>query len=141
MGHRTHRDGPGHCLRSRLDYQWEGPWKASPNRKLEARGEFRLLDDGFGLARIVVRDRTTRVPLGVSVTKPAFSTSAGFKRSAKTLRWAGSTGVSMVPWSGLLGERGTVPADVAHLADWTPWPDYEPVDLSSARQELQFLED
>lgn len=130
-----------HCLRSRLDYRWEGPWKASPSRKLEARGDFRLIDDGFGLARIVVRDRTTHLFLGVSVTEPAFSTTAGFKRSATTLRCAGSTGVSMVPWSGLLGERGTVRADVAHLADWTPRPEYEPIDLSSKRPEIQFLED
>ena len=91
-------------------------------------------------ARIVVRDRTTHVLLGVSAPQPAFSTSAGFGRSAKTLRWAGSTGVSMVPWSGLLGERGTVRADLAHLVDWTPWPDYEPVDPSSKRPEVQFRE-
>jgi len=129
------------CLEERLDFRWNGPWKASPNRALEARGEFRLLDDGFGQTRVAVRDRKTQELVGMSPPAKAYCTSTGFQRSAKTLRWSGSAAVSMTPWSGILGDHGKLGAEIGRLLPWCPWPELEPVDTSSPRPSLQFVDD
>jgi hypothetical protein len=71
-----------------LEFTWCGPWKSSPDRRHEARGAFWLEDDGFGRAVIEVRARgETGATMVRSLDQPAYCSSAGFARSAKTLRW------------------------------------------------------
>jgi hypothetical protein len=118
------------CLERNLDYTWESPWKASPHRRYQARAEFRLLDHGFGTTRIAVRDRRSGHVIGTSETAEAYCTQAGFKRSARTLRWDGSDRVTMAPFSGLLGQQdGQVAAEVNRLRPWTPWTEIPPLDV------------
>jgi len=95
-------EGPRqHVLNSGLQYRWDGPWKSSPDRRHRARSRFRLMDDGYGRARIEVQRRDNAVTVAVSGEALAFSTSKGFERSARTLRWDGSSAVHMIPYSGL----------------------------------------
>ncbi|MCD4524855.1 hypothetical protein LRP65_08120 [Nocardioides sp. cx-173] len=79
------------------EFLWHSAWKASPDRRREARGTFWLQDDAFGRAVIEVRERGVE---GASVLRspeaPAYCTSAGFVRSTKTLRWVGQE-LTMVP--------------------------------------------
>jgi hypothetical protein len=60
-----------------------------------------LHGDGDGRVVIEVRRRTDDQVVAVSASALAFSTSAGFQRSARTLRWLGTTTVEVVPWAGL----------------------------------------
>ncbi len=94
-----------HALNQQLVFTWAGPWKASRNRKYEARPLFRLQDDGYGRVRIEVRERDSHEPVARSPEALAFSTLEGFKRAATTLRWEASSSVGLVPYSGLLGDR------------------------------------
>ncbi|WP_203806997.1 hypothetical protein [Paractinoplanes tereljensis] len=90
-----------HVLDRRLRFRWEGPAKISPDRTLTAHPVFVLHDDGYGRATIHVRRRDDGDLVVVSVPALAFSTSAGFARSARTLRWRGKRRVEMVPYEGL----------------------------------------
>ena len=45
-----------------------------------------------------------------------------------------------VPWSGILGDRDKLHAEVAQLAERAPWPELPPVDTSLARPEVDFDE-
>lgn len=93
-----------HVLDRSLCFEWASPWRTSPDRRLQARAVFRLADDGYGRAVIEIRDRTTEALVARSAEGLAYSTLAGFKRSAATLTWeAGS--VRLIPYIDLLGER------------------------------------
>lgn len=90
-----------HVLDAGLVYRWDGPWKASPNRRFRARGRYRLLDHGYGRALIEVKARDSDATVAASDEALAFSTSESFKRSSRTLRWQGSSAVRLTPYSGL----------------------------------------
>jgi hypothetical protein len=86
-------------------FTWHGPWKASRNRRYEARGVFWLADHGFGRAVLEIRERgASEDSIVRSPAQDAFCTADGFVRSARTLRWTGDE-VSMVPWIGLLRQQ------------------------------------
>lgn len=94
-----------HAVDAGLRFEWSGRWKSSPDRRHEARPVYRLQNDGYGRVVIEVRQRGGQDLVGVSASALAFSTSEGFTRSARTLRWRGSHTVELVPYSGLLGEE------------------------------------
>lgn len=107
-----------------LEFIWHSPWKSSPDRRREARATFWLEDHGHGRTVIEVRDRSRADAAIVhSPQADAFCTSAGFARSAKTLRWNGDE-VAMVPSIGLLGREGRRvsfdPASGSTEAGWSP---------------------
>jgi hypothetical protein len=94
-------------------YAWDGPWCPAPRRRgstspdpsaavgeLTARGRYRLDPDGFGtmvlqIARL--RDGVAH-PVVSSGEHRTWTTDRSFRRSARTLRWDGPTGVSVVPY-------------------------------------------
>jgi hypothetical protein len=94
-------DARGHALAAGLRYRWEGPAKASPDRRHSAQPVYDLLDDGYGRVVVQVRRRADGHLVAESAPALAFSTSAGFARSARTLRWCSSTLVELVPFCGL----------------------------------------
>jgi len=94
-----------HVLGHELEYRWDGPWKTSPDRRHQARARFRLMDDGYGRARLEIRRRDDDMPVASSDEAIAFSTSKGFQRSARTLRWTNSRSVQFVPYVGLWAEN------------------------------------
>lgn len=94
-----------HVLDQGLRFVWAGPWKSSPDRRHRARPVYRLEDDGFGRVALHVQRRSDGVTVAVSGEGLAFSTSEGFVRSARTLRWAGNAAVQVVPFCGLGGEQ------------------------------------
>ncbi len=87
-----------------LRFTWSSRWKASPNRRRQARASFQLADDGYGRVVIEVRDRRTEALVARSAGAEAYSTLAGFKRAAETLRWVDAA-VEMVPCIDLLGQE------------------------------------
>lgn len=89
-----------HVLAEGLAYRWDGPWKSSPDRRHRARARYRLAPDGYGRVRIEVQRRDDETVVGVSGEAVAFSTSKGFERSARTMRWEGSDSVGLVPYAG-----------------------------------------
>jgi hypothetical protein len=94
-----------HALAAGLRYRWTGPAKCSPDRRYDARPVFVLHDDGYGRVVIEVRRRADGQVVAVSAPALAFSTSAGFQRSAHTLRWLDASTVEVVPWVGLFGDK------------------------------------
>ncbi len=92
-----------HVVDAGFVYRWASPWKASPGRRWEARGTFRLTpDDGYGRVRLEVRERGAGDgPVSHSPEAVAFSTAAGFRRSAGSLRWQGPAEVGLTPYAGL----------------------------------------
>ena len=104
-------DGPldrcrDHALAAGLEYRWDGPWKSSPDRRLQARARFRMLPDGYGRARVEVSDRATGDTVATSEEAVAFCTSQGFRRAASSLRWHGSDRVDLVPYDYVPALRG-----------------------------------
>jgi hypothetical protein len=95
-----------HVVRSRLRYRWEGTPKASPDRRHSARPSYELLDDGYGRVVLQVYRRIGALLVAASPPALAFSTSAGFARSAGTLRWRSASVVELVPYEGLSAGRG-----------------------------------
>ncbi|MCM4085145.1 hypothetical protein [Paractinoplanes hotanensis] len=95
-----------HVLDHQLRFRWQGPGKISPDRKLTARPVFALQDDGYGRVTIEVRRRGDGRLVAISRPALAFSTSAGFARSARTLRWRGSRTVEIVPYEGVSAAVG-----------------------------------
>ena len=95
-----------------LRYAWASGWRAAPGRRHEARGVYWLDDDGQGHVQLEIQTADGAV---IARSEPvlAFMTSAGFARSAKTLRWLDAATVSLVPWTGIDGDEGTVRLDVA----------------------------
>lgn len=90
-----------HVLAARLRYTWDSPAKSSPDRKHTAQARFALHDDGYGRVVLEVRRRSDGVLVAGSAPAQAFSTAAGFARSAQTIRWKGSRTVELVPYAGL----------------------------------------
>ncbi|MEY2503673.1 MAG: hypothetical protein QOI07_4010 [Verrucomicrobiota bacterium] len=90
-----------HVLAAGLCYRWEGPAKVSPDRRHTARPVYVLHDDGYGRVTVHVRRRGDGQLVAASPPALAFSTSAGFARSAQTLRWRTKRTVEMVPYAGL----------------------------------------
>ncbi len=88
-----------------LRFIWSSPWKTSPSRALQARSYFQLADDGYGRVVIEIRDRRTEALVARSPEAVAYSTLAGFKRTARTLRWVDGA-VELVPYIDILGRRG-----------------------------------
>lgn len=137
-------------LAQNAEFEWASPWKASPDRSMEARVVFRIADDGFGRATLEARDRRTTALVARSAPAPSFGSLVAFKRIARTLRWKnrriefvprpdtshGEEVVSMDPDLGelhpemsLAGDRSRVGAPVpaivrsvygSHLVDRTP---------------------
>lgn len=104
-----------------FEFRWDGPWKSSPDRRHRARARYRLTDSGYGRAWIQVVDRDDQV-VAESTDALAFSTSEGFKRSARTLRWDGSAAVHLIPYSGLA--RSAVNGLVRLEHDGEGWTSY-----------------
>ncbi|GAA2146063.1 hypothetical protein GCM10009844_21650 [Nocardioides koreensis] len=89
-----------------LEYRWSSAPKASPDRRHEARADFRLPPDGYGRVRLRVVRRDDGVTVASSDEALAFCTSAGFRRAAKSLRWQGKDHVSLVPYDWVPSVRG-----------------------------------
>jgi hypothetical protein len=88
---------------------------------------YALHDDGYGRVVVQVRRREDGHTVAASTPALAFSTSAGFARSAGTLRWRSKTVVELVPYVGLSASMGsTVPwSDDRGLVTVSlddPWP-------------------
>ncbi len=90
-----------HALAAGLRFRWESPAKTSPDRRHTAHAAFALQDDGYGRVVLQVRRRADGHVVAGSPPALAFSTSAGFARSAATLRWRSSTVVELTPYAGL----------------------------------------
>ena len=94
-----------HALAAGLRFRWTGPAKISPDRRHTARPVFVLHDDGYGRVIIEAERRADGQVVAVSSSALAFSTSAGFRRAARTLRWVDTNTIEIKPWIGLLGEE------------------------------------
>ena len=102
-----------HALAAGLRYRWEGPAKTSPDRRHTAHPMYALCDDGYGRVVVQVRRREDGQVIAASAPAPALSTSAGFARSARTLRWRSRTVVELVPYGGPRNdERALVALDL-----------------------------
>lgn len=86
-----------------MRFIWESKWKASPDRRHQARGVFWINDDGHGLVQLEIRQTQSHI-LARTAPVLAFMTAEGFKRSAATLRWQSTATVTVVPWAGLFGD-------------------------------------
>lgn len=89
-----------------LEYRWSSAPKISPDRRYEARADFRLPADGYGRVRLRLVRRDDGVTVAFSDEALAFCTSAGFRRAAKSVRWHGKVRVSMVPYDWVPAVRG-----------------------------------
>lgn len=95
-----------HVLDSDLEYRWSSAPKASPDRRHQARADFRLTADGYGRVRLHVVRREDGVTVASSGEAVAFCTREGFRRAARSLRWHGSDRVSLVPYDFVPAQRG-----------------------------------
>ena len=95
-----------HALDRGLEYQWSSTPTASPDRRHEARADFRLPPDGSGRVQLRVVRRDDGTTVASSDEALAFCTSAGFRRAAKSLRWHGKDRVSLVPYDFVPALRG-----------------------------------
>ncbi|MFC7534652.1 hypothetical protein [Actinoplanes sp. GCM10030250] len=129
----------GHALAAGLRYRWTGPSKISPDRRHVACPVFVLHDDGFGRVMIEVRQRDHDRVIAVSEPALAFSTSDGFQRSARTLRWQNKNSVGLIPWSGLFGDQqGMLRLNLAYPGEprtaEPPPPQTKPLSVASLPQ-------
>ncbi|GAB1689947.1 hypothetical protein KRM28CT15_17500 [Krasilnikovia sp. M28-CT-15] len=123
-----------HVLAAGLRYRWTGPAKVSPDRRHIAHPVYVLQDDGYGRVTVQVRRRDDGQLVAESPPALAFSTSAGFARSARTLHWRSKRVVEMVPYAGLsagLGrtvlwrnDQGLITIDLDDLATLALPPDH-----------------
>lgn len=90
-----------HVVDRDFDFRWDGPWKTSPDRRHRARARYRLPDSGYGRAWVELATSEGDVVVE-SADALAFNASAGFRQSARTLRWEGSSAVQLIPYHGLL---------------------------------------
>jgi hypothetical protein len=104
-----------HVIDSGLQYRWDSPWKTSPDRRHQARAQFRLMEDGYGRVRIEVRERQGAAVVAATDEAVAFSTSKGFQRSARTLRWTDNDAVQLVPYIGLGAEASNGLVRLEHV--------------------------
>lgn len=95
-----------HVLDRGLEHRWRSASKTSPDRRLEAYAEFRLPPDGYGRVRVVVVRRHDDEVVATSDEALAFCTREGFVRAARSLRWAGSARVALVPYDVAPAIRG-----------------------------------
>lgn len=122
------------CLEEELDFKWNGYWKSSPDRRLQARCEFRIEDHGFGSCRVVIRDSYTRHDIGVSDQELSAALIAGFKMYSKTMRWHDSGHLTFdhigaqVPY-----EITTADVNLSTLSEPHAWPQRDPIMLDSPR--------
>jgi hypothetical protein len=107
-----------HVLAHDFEYRYESPWKSSPDRRSQARAVYTLTPhDGFGRVTLEVAERSgdASVRSGEAI---AFCTSQGFARSAKTLRWTGSSQVALTPYIALGPASGLLAATLDD-SEWT----------------------
>lgn len=102
----------GPVRNSDLRYQWAGAWKSSPSRRLRARCVAELFDDGFGRMSVEVEDSRSSALIGVSQPSLSYSTSKGFARSAKSMRWASEESLEFEPFIPFFPSR-PVPQEIA----------------------------
>ncbi|WP_181311952.1 hypothetical protein [Nocardioides campestrisoli] len=95
-----------HVLDWNREYRWSSAPKISPDRRLEARADFRLLADGYGRVRLRLVRRDDGTTVACSDEALAFCTSQGFRRAAKSVRWHGKERVSLVPYDFVPAIRG-----------------------------------
>jgi hypothetical protein len=88
------------------EFRWSSPPKRSPDRRHEARADFRLTPDGYGRARLVVVRTEDGVEVAATEEALAYCTREGFVRAAKSLRWHGKDHLSMVPYDAVPAVRG-----------------------------------
>lgn len=88
-----------------LRFSWESPWKAAPGRRHEARGVYRLADDGLGRVQLEVRERDGHQTVARTEPAVAGTTAETLRRSAATLRWQDARHVSVVPWLDLAAQQ------------------------------------
>lgn len=88
-----------HVIDADFEFRWAGPWKTSPDRRHRARARYRLPHSGYGRAWLEVATRGGDVA-AESREALAFNTLEGFKGSARTLRWDGSSAVYLIPYDG-----------------------------------------
>lgn len=106
-----------HALESGLTFVWSSPWKASRDRRHQARASYTVGEAGAGLAAVEIRRAGETEPFTWSPPARAWHTVEGFRRSARTLRWSASDTVELVPFAGLFGESG---GDVHHSVGMAP---------------------
>ena len=95
-----------HVLDRDLEYRWSSAPKISPDRRHEARADFRLPADGYGRVRLRLVGRDDGATVASSDEALAFCTSPGFRRAAKSVRWHGKKQVSLVPYDWVPAVRG-----------------------------------
>ncbi|WP_166389821.1 hypothetical protein [Nocardioides ochotonae] len=88
------------------EYRWSSGPKISPDRRHEARADFRLTADGYGRVRLRVVRRDDGTTVAFSGEALAFCTGASFRRAAKSLHWHGKERVSLVPYDWVPAVRG-----------------------------------
>lgn len=83
---------PEYALDQGLTFVWSTHWKASRDRRHQARATYSIGPDGEGFAAIEIRRAGEVEPFTWSPRARAFHTHEGFRRSARTLRWARQEG-------------------------------------------------
>lgn len=125
-----------HVQSREFEFTWNGPWKSSPDRRHEARAEFiRRPIDGWGRARLVVRDRKSHELLGSSEEAISSSTLDAFNSSAKTLRWTGSAHVSFAPYGAYGVKNWESQLVQARLDPQVTFTQPEPIELRQPRDD------
>ena len=77
-----------HVETHQMRFQWEGPWKSSPDRRHQARCVVSINDDGMGRARLEVANRSGAI-VADCTGKAASSDGVELMRLCKTVRWHG----------------------------------------------------
>jgi hypothetical protein len=87
-------------------FTWTGPWKFSPGRRWRARSTFRTMPDGFGRLVVELAGPDDEVVRASSSEQVAWTTTEGYRRAAKTLRWTAADRLEVVPCVGTYGLAG-----------------------------------
>lgn len=114
-------------LATDLTFSWGSPWKASPDRTMQARTVFRITDEGQGRGLVEVRARDTEELLARTGEQIALNSSYGFGLAARTLRWRGRT-LTWLPCGpyGATTEPVVVDPGTCGIAPPVSRPDEEP---------------
>lgn len=75
---------------------WHGAWKTSPDRRLRARGCFRVEHDGYGRVALEVQTRSGE-HVALSPEAVTYADAGFHRRAARTVRWVGSDSVLLLP--------------------------------------------
>ncbi|MFP5346611.1 MAG: hypothetical protein ACLGIA_06260 [Actinomycetes bacterium] len=108
-------------------FTWTGPWKVSPGRRWRARCTFRTMPDGFGRLVVQVAGPQDESPFASSSEQVAWTTAEGYRRAAKTLRWASPRRLEVIPSVGLHDVVGGT--FVAELGASSEHPELHDVEL------------